>query len=108
MDYDNDGWLDLLAVNGTIMATRSETGRPFPYDQRKTLFRNLGDGTFIDVSAEAGAPFARSEVGRGAAFGDVDNDGDIDVLIGNDAGPAELLINQVGGTEPVDRPAPRR
>ena len=96
MDYDNDGWLDLLAVNGTIMATRSETGRPFPYDQRKTLFRNLGDGTFIDVSAQAGAPFARSEVGRGAAFGDVDNDGDIDVLIGNDAGPAELLINQVG------------
>lgn len=96
VDYDNDGWLDLLAVNGTIMATRSETGRPFPYDQRKTLFRNLGDSTFIDVSARAGAPFARSEVGRGAAFGDVDNDGDIDVLIGNDAGPAELLINQVG------------
>ncbi|MXY26179.1 MAG: CRTAC1 family protein [Acidobacteria bacterium] len=96
MDYDNDGWLDLLAVNGTIMATRTETGRPFPYDQRKTLFRNLGDGTFIDVSAQAGAPFARSEVGRGAAFGDVDNDGDTDVLIGNDAGPAELLINQVG------------
>ena len=96
MDYDNDGWLDLLAVNGTIMAARRDSGRPFPYDQRKTLFRNLADGTFTDVSAQAGAAFTRSEVGRGAAFGDVDNDGDIDVLVGNDAGSAELLINQIG------------
>ena len=96
MDYDNDGWLDLLAVNGTIMAARRDSGRPFPYDQRKTLFRNLADGTFTDVSGQAGPTFARSEVGRGAAFGDVDNDGDIDVLVGNDAGPAELLINQIG------------
>ena len=95
-DYDNDGWLDLLAVNGTIMAVRRDASRPFPYDQRKTLFRNLGDGGFANVTAQAGDVFALSDVGRGAAFGDVDNDGDGDVLVGNDAGPARLLVNHVG------------
>jgi enediyne biosynthesis protein E4 len=69
---------------------------PFPYDQRRLLFRNLGNGRFADVTAQAGAAFAQSESGRGAAFGDVDNDGDVDILVGNDAGPARLLINSVG------------
>ena len=95
-DYDNDGWLDLLAVNGTVIASPGPAGRPFPYDQRKSLFRNLGDGTFEDVTGRAGAVFDLSETGRGAAFGDVDNDGDVDVLVGNDSGPVRLLINQVG------------
>ncbi len=95
-DYDNDGWLDLLAVNGTVIASPGPADRPFPYDQRKSLFRNLGDGTFEDVTGSAGSAFELSETGRGAAFGDIDNDGDVDVVVGNDTGPVRLLINQVG------------
>ena len=69
---------------------------PFPYDERKLLFRNLRDGRFEDVSKQAGRAFERSAVGRGAAFGDVDNDGDMDVIVGNLNGPAELLVNNIG------------
>jgi hypothetical protein len=55
----------------------------------------VGGGRFEDVSARAGAAFASSEVGRGAAFGDVDDDGDVDVVVGNNNGPARLLLNQL-------------
>jgi enediyne biosynthesis protein E4 len=94
-DYDNDGWLDLLTVNGAIEAIkgRSPDAR-FPYDERKLLFHNLRDGRFEDVTSRAGSVFAASEVSRGAAFGDIDNDGDIDVVISNIHSPARLLINQ--------------
>jgi hypothetical protein len=94
-DYDNDGWLDVLAVNGAIEAVKGrQEGTPFPYDERKLLFRNLRNGQFEDVTRRAGAPFMLSEVSRGAAFGDVDNDGDTDVVISNIHGPARLLVNQ--------------
>ncbi len=95
LDFDNDGWLDILTVNGRVSSAEERANEPFPYDQRRQLFRNLGDGRFEEVTDRAGAAFAVSEVGRGAAFGDVDNDGDTDVLVGNDGGQARLLINQV-------------
>ncbi len=98
-DYDNDGWLDLLAVNGTIIAQEGRAGRAFPYDQKKLLFRNLGNGRFESVGAQAGPAFTLSESGRGAAFGDLDNDGDTDVIIGNNSGPVHLLINDVGARQ---------
>ena len=96
IDFDNDGWLDILTVNGRVSSIEERANEPFPYDQRKQLFRNLGNGQFEDVTDRAGAVFEVSEVGRGAAFGDVDNDGDTDVLVGNDGGQVRLLINQVG------------
>ncbi len=98
LDYDNDGRLDLFVANGAVkrLEALARSGDPFPLRQRNQLFRNEGGGRFSDRSAEAGAAFALSEVSRGAAFGDVDNDGDTDVLVTNNNGPARLLINRVG------------
>lgn len=97
-DYDNDGWLDLLAVNGAVSHIEKLVAAkdPYPLHQPNQLYRNLGNGHYQDVSAESGKVFELSEVSRGAAFGDIDNDGDTDVLISNNNGPARLLINQVG------------
>ena len=98
MDFDNDGRLDLLTVNGTISAIEAlrRANDPRPYHQRKQLFRNLGDGRFEEITDRAGAVFHTSEMGRGAAFGDLDNDGDVDVVVANNAGRTRLLVNQIG------------
>jgi hypothetical protein len=97
-DYDNDGWLDLLAANGSvaIIEAQARAKDPFPLRMPNQLYRNLGTGRFEDVSARAGGAFELSEVSRGAAFGDLDNDGDTDVVIGNAAGPLHLLVNEIG------------
>jgi len=98
IDYDNDGRLDLLTVNGAVQTIESlaRAGDPLPLHQPKRLFRNAGNGRFEDVTARAGAVFLLSEVGRGAAFGDIDNDGDTDVVVSNNNGRARLLIDNVG------------
>ena len=106
-DFDNDGWLDLLVVNGAVQASHqrfamrtldlpARAGEPLPLHQPNQLFRNLGNGRFDEVTGRAGPVFRLSEVSRGAAFGDVDNDGDVDVLVTNNNGRARLLINDVG------------
>ena len=97
-DYDNDGWLDLLVVNGAVqlLPDLMRKGDPFPLGQPNQLFRNDGRGKFVDLSAQAGDSFQLLEVSRGTALGDLDNDGDTDVLITNNNGPARLLLNQVG------------
>jgi enediyne biosynthesis protein E4 len=98
IDFDNDGWLDLLAVNGDVnqnVKDLNKAGDPFPLGQRNQLFRNVG-GRFDDVTDRAGRVFDLIEVSRGAAFGDVDNDGDTDVVVSNGAGPVRLLINDIG------------
>jgi enediyne biosynthesis protein E4 len=97
-DYDNDSWLDLLVVNGAVQLPSElmRKGDPFPLGQPNQLFRNTGRGGFVEVVDEAGPNFQMLEVSRGAAFGDVDNDGDTDVLITNNNGPARLLMNTVG------------
>lgn len=94
VDVDNDGRLDLLTVNGTIEAQIGGKA-PFPYDQRKQLFRNLGGTRFEEVTDQAGSAFQVSEVGRGAAFGDLNNDGAIDLAVANNHGPARVLINRM-------------
>jgi hypothetical protein len=95
-DYDNDGWLDILAVNGAVSLKAMRGSDRFPYNEPNRLFRNLANGRFEDVTSRAGQVFQASEVSRGASFGDVDNDGDIDVLVTTNNGPVHLLINSVG------------
>ena len=97
-DFDNDGLLDILAVNGHVKRVEAlaRAKDPYPLHQTNQLFRNLGKGQFQEVTQAAGAVFELSEVSRGAAFGDIDNDGDTDVLVLNNSGRARLLTNQAG------------
>ena len=85
-DYDNDGRLDLFVANGAVQ---------LPLAQPNQLFRNTGKGSFVEVNV---AELSLLEVSRGAAVGDVDNDGDPDLLITNNNGPARLLLNNVGNS----------
>ena len=97
-DYDNDGWLDILMVNGAVTAIEElmKANDPLPLRQQKQLLRNLGNGQFEDVTSRAGAIFQQASVARGAAFGDIDNDGDTDVVVASNNGPVQLLINEIG------------
>jgi hypothetical protein len=97
-DYDNDGLLDLMTASGDVFVIEAlvREGDPFPMSQPNQLFHNVGSNKFEDVTAAAGSVFELTEVSRGLAFGDVDNDGDTDVLLENCNGRARLLINTVG------------
>lgn len=102
LDYDNDSWLDLLVVNGAVRKSQGQplSKDPLPLKQEKQLFHNLGNGRFEEVGQRSGAVFSLPTIGRGAAFGDLDNDGDTDVVISNNNGPAQVLINQIGNRRP--------
>ena len=94
-DYDNDGRLDLFIANGAVNRIESLRGSPYPFNQINQLFHNEGDGNkFREMTGVAGPAFAISGVGRGAAFGDIDNDGNIDIVVTNNNGPARLLLNR--------------
>ncbi len=109
IDFDNDGRLDLFLANGAVTLREEQRGQPQPFKEKNLLLRNEGSGKFIDYSARAGKPFDLNEVTRGAAFGDIDNDGDIDIVIANNDGPARLLRNDspATGFVLVDAQAPQ-
>jgi len=93
-DVNLDGWLDLVAVNGHIDET-ARVLRNVGYAQAPHLFLNDGHGGFRDVALDAGSDFAAPKVGRGIAYGDFDRDGDVDLLITTNRGPALLYRNDV-------------
>jgi enediyne biosynthesis protein E4 len=90
LDYDNDGWGDLFVANGHVYPQLQD------YHQRKLLHHNNRDGTFTEVAAQSGAPLMQLRAGRGVAFGDLDNDGDVDTVVNDLDGPPQLLRNDGG------------
>lgn len=101
IDVENDGKLDLLAVNGAVTVEERlvQASDPFPYHQPNQLFRNVSTGSelfFEQYPSAANDPFAASRVSRGAMVGDIDNDGDLDIVISNNSGSARILQNMIG------------
>ena len=93
-DFDNDGWKDIFLANGHVYPSVKGSRLHVTYNQRKILYRNLGDARFRDVSRQAGSGITTPKVSRGCAFGDFDNDGRVDVVVNNlDAAPS-LLRNE--------------
>ena len=95
-DYDLDGWPDVFVANGHIDPEVERIQKRITYRQPPHLFHNLGKGKFEEVTASAGASFRAPRVARGAAYADIDNDGDLDLLITTNGGPALLFRNDGG------------
>lgn len=96
-DYDNDGWLDLIVVNGHVypQLDKARLGASAGYRQRTLLYRNKTDGTFEEVGGTMGGPFTVERVGRGSAVGDLDNDGRLDVVVNDLDGSPQVLRNEI-------------
>ena len=98
LDYDLDSHLDIAIANGHVMANAGQLRAGAKYAQRNLLLRNNGSGRFVDMKAAAGPGFAPELVSRGLAAGDIDNDGDVDLLITNNGAAPNLLLNEGNST----------
>jgi hypothetical protein len=96
IDYDNDGLSDLFVANGHLLVDVEKFDQTTTYNQPNFLFKNQGDGTFVEIGSQVGINSASVTSSRGAAFGDYDNDGDIDILISNTDETPSLLRNDGG------------
>jgi hypothetical protein len=96
-DLDNDGFPDLFLVTGSVYPEVEQQLPAYPFRTPRLVFRNLGDGRFEELIEEAGPGVAAAHSSRGCAFGDFDNDGDVDVLVMNMNEPPSLLRNDVSG-----------
>ncbi|MGB6265560.1 MAG: CRTAC1 family protein [Candidatus Acidiferrales bacterium] len=92
-DYDLDGWLDMYVADGHIEDAVERVQQRVRYAEPPHLFRNLGNGKFEDATASAGRAFAAPRVARGAAYGDFNNDGALDMIVSTNGGPAVLFRN---------------
>ena len=90
-DFDNDGWSDLLLVNGHVFPEVEKLHVDIHYKDRAILYRNLRNGAFEDISDKSGAAIRERHSARGAAFGDIDNDGSVEVLVNNQNEPPALM-----------------
>jgi len=99
VDYDNNGWPDIIQVNGHVYPEIDQHNISQTFKNPRLVYRNMGDGKFKDVSASMGPGIGEKFSSRGAAFGDYDNDGDIDVLILNLSDPPSLLRNDGGNSQ---------
>src|SRR6266513_2798601 len=99
IDYDNDGWPDILQINGHVYPEIEGHELGQTYKNPRLVYKNLGEGRFKDVSSEMGPGISERFSSRGAAFGDYDNDGDIDALVLNMNGPPSLLRNDGGNQQ---------
>ncbi len=94
-DFDNDGWADILTVTGNVYPEIEKFFKEYPHRSPRLLYQNLGNGRFRDVSAITGTGITEPKSSRGCAFGDFDNDGDVDVLVMNMNEPPLLLRNDL-------------